>query len=303
MSIKVDQISKIFGTQKALDGVSLEVKKGEIVGLLGPNGAGKTTLMRILTCFLPPTSGDASVCSYDIIDQPIQVRGKVGYLPENNPLYMDMYVKEYLGFVSGIYKLGRKTKPRIAEMIEITGLQAEQTKKIGALSKGYRQRVGLAQALIHDPEVLILDEPTSGLDPNQIIEIRELIKKVGKEKTVLLSTHIMQEVEAICHRAIIIDLGKIIADDLTANLSADFSGKNIITVEFNSIVDASLLKAIGYVTLVRKIHGNLWEITTEKEHDIRNEIFRFAVDNNISVLSMQKEEKSMEDVFHALTKK
>lgn len=303
MSIKVDHISKIFGAQKALDEVSFEVKKGEIVGLLGPNGAGKTTLMRILTCFLPPTSGDASVCGYDIIDQPIQVRGKVGYLPENNPLYTDMYVKEYLEFVSGIYKLGRKTKPRIAEMIEITGLQAEQTKKIGALSKGYRQRVGLAQALIHDPEVLVLDEPTSGLDPNQIIEIRELIKKVGKEKTVLLSTHIMQEVEAICHRAIIIDLGKIIADDLTANLSADFSGKNIITVEFNSIVDEALLKAIRYVTLVRKIHGNLWEITTEKEHDIRNEIFRFAVDNNISVLSMQKEEKSMEDVFHALTKK
>jgi len=302
MSIKVDYITKIFGTQKALDEVSFEVKKGEILGLLGPNGAGKTTLMRILTCFLPPTSGDASVFGYDIIDQTIQVREKVGYLPENNPLYLDMYVKEYLEFVSGIYKLGRKTKPRIAEMIEITGLQAEQTKKIGALSKGYRQRVGLAQALIHDPEVLILDEPTSGLDPNQIIEIRELIKKVGKEKTVLLSTHIMQEVEAICHRAIIIDFGKIIADDLTANLSADFLGKNIITVEFNSTVDAELLKAIGHVTFVRNINTNLWEITTEKEYDIRTEIFRFAVDNNISVLSMQKEEKSMEDVFHALTK-
>jgi len=303
MSIKVDHISKLYGTQKALNEVSLEVKKGEIVGLLGPNGAGKTTLMRILTCFLPPSSGNASVCGFDIIEKPIQVRGKVGYLPENNPLYTDMYVKEYLEFVSGIYHLGSKTKARIAEMIDITGLQSEQTKKIGALSKGYRQRVGLAQALIHDPEVLILDEPTSGLDPNQIIEIRELIKKVGKEKTVLLSTHIMQEVEAICHRAIIIDLGKIIADDLTANLSANFSGKNIITVEFNTDVDPELIRTIQHITLVRNIHDKLWEITTDKDHDIRNEIFRFAVDHNISVLSMQKEEKSMEDVFHALTKK
>ena len=303
MSIKVDGISKVFGLQKALDNVSFEVKKGEIVGLLGPNGAGKTTLMRILTCFLPPTNGNASVFGFDIIEQPLEVRAKVGYLPENNPLYTDMYVKEYLEFVSGIYRLGGQTKGRINEMIELTGLQVEKNKKIGALSKGYRQRVGLAQALIHDPEVLILDEPTSGLDPNQIIEIRELIKKIGKEKTVLLSTHIMQEVEAICHRAIIIDLGKIIANDLTANLAANFSGKNIITVEFNAAIDEKLLKSLQFVANIRNVKDKIWEITTEKDHDIRNEIFRFAVDNNISVLSMHKEEKSMEDVFHALTKK
>lgn len=303
MSIKVEQISKMYGTQKALDSVSLEIHKGEIVGLLGPNGAGKTTLMRILTCYIPPTSGTAAVCGIDIMEGSLKVREKVGYLPENNPLYTDMYVREYLHFVAGVYQLGKKSKKRIDEIIAITGLQVEQKKKIGALSKGYRQRVGLAQALIHDPEILILDEPTSGLDPNQIIEIRELIKNVGKEKTILLSTHIMQEVTAICKRAVIIDRGKIIADDLTANLAANFAGKNIITVEFSVMVSESALKSLPFVTGIKKMEGNQWELTSDKEHDIRNEIFRFAVDEKISVLSLKKEEWSMEDVFHALTGK
>lgn len=303
MSIKVELISKMYGTQKALDSVSLEINKGEIVGLLGPNGAGKTTLMRILTCYIPPTSGTASVCGIDILEGSLKVREKVGYLPENNPLYIEMYVREYLRFVAGVYQLGKKTNKRIDEIIAITGLQVEQKKKIGALSKGYRQRVGLAQALIHDPEILILDEPTSGLDPNQIIEIRELIKNVGKEKTILLSTHIMQEVTAICKRAVIIDRGKIIADDLTSNLAASFAGKNIITVEFSVMVRESALKSLPFVTGIKKMDGNQWEITSDKEHDIRNEIFRFAVDEKISVLSLKKEEWSMEDVFHALTGK
>jgi ABC-2 type transport system ATP-binding protein len=219
MSIEVNQVVKIYGEQRALDEVSLAIGKGEIVGLLGPNGAGKSTLMKIITCFIPPDSGEVKVCGHDIFEESLEVREKVGYLPEHNPLYLDMYVKEYLEFVAGIHKLGPASKSKVAGMIEITGLAAEQKKKIGALSKGYRQRVGLAQALIHDPQVLILDEPTSGLDPNQIQEIRNLIRSIGKEKTVMLSTHIMQEVEAICDRAIIIHKGKIVADDRLAQLT------------------------------------------------------------------------------------
>jgi ABC-2 type transport system ATP-binding protein len=219
MSIRVEHVTKLYGSQKALDDVSFEVKPGEIVGLLGPNGAGKSTLMKILTCFIPPTSGDASVCGFDIFENPVSVREKVGYLPEHNPLYLEMYVKEFLGFIAGIHKGITNPKQRVKEMIELTGLTLEQNKKIGALSKGYRQRVGLAQALIHDPEVLILDEPTSGLDPNQILEIRNLIRNVGSTKTVMLSTHIMQEVEAICGRAVIIHRGKIVADDSVKNLT------------------------------------------------------------------------------------
>jgi ABC-2 type transport system ATP-binding protein len=213
MSIRVQHVTKIYGSQRALDDVSFEVRPGEIVGLLGPNGAGKSTLMKILTCFLPPTEGDASVCGFDIFEDPVKVREKVGYLPEHNPLYLEMYVKEFLAFIAGIHKGIADPKRRVKEMIELTGLGLEQNKKIGALSKGYRQRVGLAQALIHDPEVLILDEPTSGLDPNQILEIRNLIRNIGSTKTVIMSTHIMQEVEAICGRAVIIHRGKIVADD------------------------------------------------------------------------------------------
>lgn len=220
MSIEVRNVVKIYGEQRALDDVSFSIQAGEIVGLLGPNGAGKSTLMKIITCFIPPDSGDIKVNGLDIFEESLEVRKKVGYLPEHNPLYLDMYVKEFLEFVAGIHHLGGSTKNRIREMIELTGLEVEQNKKLGALSKGYRQRVGLAQALIHDPEVLILDEPTSGLDPNQIQEIRHLIRDIGKEKTVMLSTHIMQEVEAICDRAIIIHKGKIVADDSLSILAS-----------------------------------------------------------------------------------
>jgi len=302
MSISVQNIVKKYGQQKALDTVSFEIKSGEIVGLLGPNGAGKSTMMKILTCFIPPTSGLASVCGFDVQDQSIEVRRKVGYLPENNPLYLDMYVKEYLEFVAGIYKVSNKMA-RIAEMIEITGLEAEQKKKIGALSKGYRQRVGLAQAMIHDPEVLILDEPTSGLDPNQLVEIRNLIQKIGKSKTVMLSTHIMQEVEAICDRAIIINKGIIVADDKTAELSKLVANINVIVVEFDKTPDVKKLQSMNGVLKVSLIKSNIYEIESKLDTDIRPEIFRFAVDNGLTVLSQQKkEQQSIQEVFQLLTR-
>jgi ABC-2 type transport system ATP-binding protein len=302
MSIQVHQITKNYGKQKALDSISFNIKNGEIVGLLGPNGAGKSTLMKILSCFIPQTSGDARVCDFDVLEQSIEVRKKVGYLPENNPLYLEMYVREFLFFIAGIHELGNKRKLRVEEMIEITGLQEEQSKKIGALSKGYRQRVGLAQAMMHSPQVLILDEPTSGLDPNQIIEIRNLIKKIGEEKTVMLSTHIMQEVEAVCSRAIIINKGKIVADDLTENLHLLLINKNIVTVEFDNQVSATLLKQITGIVNAQNRKGNIWELQSNSTDDVRSNIFNFAVQNKLTVLSMNKEDNSMEDVFHQLTK-
>ena len=302
MSIIVKDITKIYGTQKVLDSISFEVHAGEVIGLLGPNGAGKSTLMKIITCFIPPASGEVRVYGYDIFEQSIEVRKKIGYLPENNPLYTDMYVREFLEFVAGIYKLGRKTHSRIAEMIEITGLQLEQNKKIGALSRGYRQRVGLAQALIHDPEVLILDEPTSGLDPNQILEIRNLIKEVGKQKTVMLSTHIMQEVEAICDRVIIINKGQIVADDSTANLSRKSADRDIITVEFSTAVDKDKLSALEGVLSVLNPTENTWIIESDTAGDTREVLFKFAVNNGLTVLSMVKEEQRIEDIFQKLTR-
>ena len=302
MSIIAKEITKIYGKQKALDAVSLEINAGEVVGLLGPNGAGKSTMMKIISCFLPPTSGAASVDGYDIFEQALEVKRRVGYLPENNPLYLDMYVREYLSFLASIHKLGKKKKSRINEIIDITGLGLEQNKKIGALSKGYRQRVGLAQALLHDPSVLILDEPTSGLDPNQLLEIRTLIQEVGREKTILLSTHIMQEVEAICDRAVIIHLGRIVADDSTENLSKRTAGKDIINIEFSGKVDEEKLKNIKGLIRAGKIGINSWEIEASQEKDIREELFKFAVNNNISVLSLKREQQSLEEVFQALTK-
>jgi ABC-2 type transport system ATP-binding protein len=258
--------------------------------------------MKIISCFLPPTSGEASVDGYDIFEQALEVKKRVGYLPEHNPLYLDMYVREYLSFLAGIHKLGKKKKSRINEIIDLTGLGLEQNKKIGALSKGYRQRVGLAQALLHDPSVLILDEPTSGLDPNQLLEIRSLIQEVGREKTILLSTHIMQEVEAICDRAVIIHLGRIVADDSTENLSKRTVGKDIITIEFSGEVDKEKLKNIKGLIRAGKIGENSWEIEASQEKDIREELFKFAVNNNISVLSLNREQQSLEEVFQALTK-
>ena len=302
MSIKVIEITKIYGKQKALDAVSFEIEPGEVVGLLGPNGAGKSTIMKILTCFIPPTSGDATVCNFDILEQSIEVRKKVGYLPENNPLYLDLYVEEFLSFIYGIRHSSSANPKRIAEIIELTGLLSEKHKKIGALSKGYRQRVGLAQALLHDPEVLILDEPTSGLDPNQLLEIRSLIKTIGKEKTVMLSTHIMQEVEAICDRAIIIHKGKIVADDSTQNLHHLTSSSNVVMVEFSSPVDAGLLAKINGVATVRPLSPASFQLTAQSSMDIRPDVFRFAVDQQLTVLAMQKEELRLEEVFQELTR-
>jgi ABC-2 type transport system ATP-binding protein len=303
MSIQVKDLTKIYGTQKAIDQVSFEIKTGEIVGFVGPNGAGKSTTMKILTGFIPPTSGKAQINHLDLIENSLEIRKHIGYLPENNPLYPDMYVKEYLEFVSGIYKLGKQTKTRIEQIIEQTGLTIERKKKIGALSKGYRQRVGLAQALIHDPDILILDEPTSGLDPNQIIEIRNLISAVGKEKTVLLSTHIMQEVEAICDRIIIINKGKIVADDSMESIYSHSKDQFItIVVEFDQEAEQKQLEQIERVNKVAKIDNKNWLIQSISNEDIRQNIFNFAVKSNLVVLSMQKKEKSLEEVFQELTK-
>jgi ABC-2 type transport system ATP-binding protein len=301
MSILVQNISKIYGTQKALDDVSFEVSRGQVVGFLGPNGAGKSTMMKILTCFIPQSSGKAFVCGFDVNEQSIDVRRKIGYLPEHNPLYPEMYIKEYLEFIAGIYKLGKKTGERIREMIEITGLQAEQKKKIGALSKGYRQRVGLAQALIHDPEVLILDEPTTGLDPNQLAEIRSLIISVGKQKTVMFSTHIMQEVEATCDRVIIINKGKIAADESTALLKTRQQKKDIVIIEFEKPVTRNELQNIHGVDSAMNIRGNTWKVTCMEGADTRSALFKWAVENNHTVLSLQKLEQKLEDIFQQLT--
>jgi ABC-2 type transport system ATP-binding protein len=301
MSIKVEGITKIYGTQNALDDVSFEIKSGEIIGFLGPNGAGKSTMMKILTCYIPQTSGKAEVCGFDVKEQSLEVRRQVGYLPEHNPLYLDMYVKEYLAFIGGLHHIKNVTA-RVKEMIETVGLQVEQNKKIGALSKGYRQRVGLAQALIHNPKVLILDEPTSGLDPNQLEEIRNLIKETGKEKTVMLSTHIMQEVEAVCDRVIIINKGKIVANDDTLHLQQNSSAKQVLRVEFDKEVSKSSLKKIEGVIEVNQLEGNNWHIITDADKDIRKEIFNYAVANGLSVLAMQKEEQKLEDIFKQLTK-
>ncbi|MCX6295855.1 MAG: gliding motility-associated ABC transporter ATP-binding subunit GldA [Bacteroidetes bacterium] len=302
MSIIVNNITKTYGEQNALSDVSFEVKTGEVVGFLGPNGAGKSTMMKILTCFIPQTSGTASVCGFDVSEQSLDVRKNVGYLPEHNPLYHEMYVKEYLEFIAGLHHL-KNVKSRIAEMIEMTGLQIEQKKKIGALSKGYRQRVGLAQALIHDPKVLILDEPTTGLDPNQLEEIRNLIIQVGKQKTVMLSTHIMQEVEAVCSIVIIVNNGSIVANDLTSVLqNSQTQKKQLITVEFDKETSRNSLKNIVGVFDAKNTKGNTWQIEAITNKDIRSDIFQFAVQNGLEVLTLHKEEQRLEDVFKHLTK-
>ncbi|HEX8517396.1 MAG TPA: gliding motility-associated ABC transporter ATP-binding subunit GldA [Bacteroidia bacterium] len=302
MSIVVNNITKLYGDQKALDSISFEVGPTEIVGFLGPNGAGKSTMMKILTCFIPQTSGTATVCGFDTAEQNLEVRKQVGYLPEHNPLYLDMYVKEYLEFIAGLHHI-KNTKERIAEMIDVTGLQAEYKKKIGALSKGYRQRVGLAQALIHDPKVLILDEPTTGLDPNQLEEIRNLIIAVGKQKTVMLSTHIMQEVEAMCDRVIIVNKGQVVANNDTKTLqNTSLGNKYIITVEFDKPASHSALKNIPHVKEARNIKNNTWLLEVQGDKDVRPDVFQFAVQNGLAVLTLNKEEQKLEDVFKNLTK-
>jgi len=301
-TINVQNISKYYGKQKALDNIQLTINKGEVVGLLGPNGAGKSTLMKILTSFLPPTSGTALINGVDVQEASLEIRKLIGYLPENNPLYTDMYVKEYLRFVYNIYKKTGNPDEAIERIIDLTGLRPEYKKKIGALSKGYRQRVGLAQALIHDPEILILDEPTSGLDPNQLIGIRKIITDLGKEKTVILSTHIMQEVEAVCDRVIIIDKGQIVADDTTANLSNITGKKRSFRVEFKEQISKNILNKLSFISKVELLTDNEWLIESKDSKDIREDIFKFAVANNYNVLSLVQEEQKMEDIFRRLTK-
>ena len=301
MSIIVQNITKFYGSQKALDDVSFNVGRGQVIGLLGLNGAGKSTMMKILTCFIPQSSGSASVCGFDINEQSLEVRRRIGYLPEHNPLYPEMYVREYLEFIAGVYKLNGNIKNRVQEIISLTGLQIEQKKKIGALSKGYRQRVGLAQALIHQPEVLILDEPTSGLDPNQLVEIRTLIKSIGKERTVILSTHIMQEVEAICNRVLIINKGKIITDENTSVLKVRPGNNEIVIIEFEKPVLKKDLLKINDIHEAISLKDNVWRISGKDNTDIRSFLFKWAVANNHTILSLQKQENKLEDIFQQLT--
>lgn len=302
MSIIVQHITKLYGEQKALNDVSFEIKTGEVVGFLGPNGAGKSTMMKILTGYIPQTEGRATVCGFDVNEQADEVKRSVGYLPESNPLYYDMYVKEYLEFIAGIYGINNKAS-RVKEMVSLTGLTPEQHKKIGQLSKGYKQRVGLAQALIHDPKVLILDEPTSGLDPNQLADIRQLIINLGKEKTVMLSTHIMQEVEAICGRVIIINKGVIAADDKMADLRKNKISTQIFYVEFDKNVQVDKLKKIDGVMRVASAGENAYNMETASDNDIRPTLFQFAVKEGLTLLTVKKSEQNLEDVFRSLTKK
>jgi ABC-2 type transport system ATP-binding protein len=299
MSIEVQNISKSYGAQKALDNVSFSVKKGEIVGFLGPNGAGKSTLMKILTTYINADEGKASVNGNDVSKNQKAVQQSVGYLPEHNPLYLDLYVREYLEFNADVYKVA---KSRIEEVIQLTGLTPESHKKIGQLSKGYRQRVGLATALLHNPNVLILDEPTTGLDPNQLVEIRNVIKNVGKNKTVFLSTHIMQEVEAICDRVIIINNGKIVTDKKLDKLVSEIK-EQIIEVEFDKVVDEALFSKLSDLKTFKNTHDKVWELTFETENDCRSSVFDFAQENGLKTLQINLKNKNLETIFREKTSK
>lgn len=298
MSIEVQNVSKSYGTQKALDAISFSIKKGEIVGFLGPNGAGKSTLMKILTTYINADEGTAAVNGFDVVTEAKNVQLSVGYLPEHNPLYLDLYVREYLEFNAQVYKVA---KSRIEEVIQLTGLNVESHKKIGQLSKGYRQRVGLATALLHNPDVLILDEPTTGLDPNQLVEIRNVIKNVGKNKTVFLSTHIMQEVEAICDRVIIINNGKIVTDKKLEKLVSDIK-EQIIEVEFDQTLDVSLLLAFSELIAHRNLRDNHWELSFATEEDMRPLVFDFAQQNQLKILQLSLKSKNLEEIFREKTK-
>jgi len=302
MAISVKNITKIYGEQKALDNVNFEVKTGEVIGFLGPNGAGKSTMMKILTCYLPASAGTASVNGYDVAGSPQEVKRSVGYLPESNPLYFDMYVREYLEYAAGVYGAPNARK-RADEMIGITGLSPERHKKIGALSKGYKQRVGLAQAMIHNPSVLILDEPTSGLDPNQLVDIRNLITELGKEKTVMLSTHIMQEAEAMCSRILIINKGNLVADKSTAEITRTAGNRQVILVEFDKPVAEGELNKIKGVQQVLHSGQNRYEITASEKEDVRTRLFAWAVEKGLTILTIAKSDVKLEDVFRNLTGK
>ena len=296
MSIEVTALSKSYGTQKALDNISFSVQKGEIVGFLGPNGAGKSTLMKILTTYINADSGTAVVNGFDVSRDENSVQKSVGYLPEHNPLYLDLYVKEYLAFNADVYKVA---KSRIQEVIELTGLTPESHKKIGQLSKGYRQRVGLANALLHNPDVLILDEPTTGLDPNQLVEIRQLIKNVGSDKTVFLSTHIMQEVEAICDRVIIIDKGVIVTDKKLNQIMTD--KEQVLEVEFDFKIEEHVIAKLPNLTGYKNIHDMIWELTFVADKDMRPAVFDFAQENGLKTLQLNQKNKNLEAVFRDVT--
>ena len=301
MSIEVVNLSKVYGVQKAVNDISFSIDNNEIVAFLGPNGAGKSTTMKIATSYIAPTSGTVFVNGLDVTTKPIQVKSTVGYLPENNPLYLDMFVHEYLRFSGRFYGLsGKNLKNRVADVINTCQLNLEQNKQISQLSKGYKQRVGLAQALLHDPSVLILDEPTSGLDPNQIVEVRSLIKRVSRDKTVLFSTHIMQEVEAICDRVIVINKGEIVADDLVANLQSK-SGANKVEIEFSEPVDNELFMAINGVVAVNKLDAFKIELSLNTDQDIRPEIIKFITSKDLPMIGMSLKEQSLENVFASLT--
>ncbi len=302
MSVETRNITKLFGVQKALNDVSFSIEKGELIGFLGPNGAGKSTMMKIITGFLPPDSGEVFINGNKISTENLELRKNIGYLPENNPLYTDLFVKEFLEIIAGFYHLKNK-KQRVDEMIDLTGLLDEKHKKIGSLSKGYRQRVGLAQALIHNPDILILDEPTTGLDPNQLEEVRQLIREISKEKTVMLSSHIMQEVEAVCNRVIIINKGKIVADGEIGEIkSGNLLRNQIVIAEFNAPVSSEGLMQIKGVSRVAESE-NKWEFESKGGEDIRPAIFKFAVDNQLTLLTLQEKQQNLESVFHKLTKK
>ena len=300
MSIKVEGVTKTYGGQKALDDVSFEVKKGEIVGFLGPNGAGKSTMMKIISCFIPATEGKVTVGGFDVLDDSMKVRQIVGYLPESNPLYYDMYVKEYLQFVCGLYGFKGDNSDRVNEMIKLTGLTREQHKQIGQLSKGYKQRVGIAQALIHEPEILILDEPTSGLDPNQLVDIRELIKELGKNKTVMFSSHIMQEVEAVCDRVIIIDKGKLVRDAKVGEVKTD-EAKQTILVEFDGELNETQLASIGKFASVKYLSQNAYHVESRSDLDLRKTVSKWAIENDVLVLTLKAVDEDLETVFRRHT--
>jgi len=299
MSIEVTGLLKMYGQQKAVNNISFNIHKGEIVGFLGPNGAGKSTTMKIVIGYLLPDAGNAKVCGIDVSENPIEAKNKIGYLPEANPLYYDMYVKEYLLFVAGVYAVANK-QAAINRTIEMAGLTPESKKKIGQLSKGYKQRVGLAASLIHDPEVLILDEPTSGLDPNQIIEIRNVIKEQGKNKTVLFSTHILQEVQAICDRVIIINKGELVADDTLNNLQKN-NKSNIVRVSFKESLETEWLQRLPAVTTASKENNNTWQLLTSDPADARKQLLELALRENINIVSLQTEGNNLEEIFRTLT--
>ncbi len=300
MSVTVSDLTKIYGTQKAVDSISFKIQKGEIVGFLGPNGAGKSTTMKIITGYIPADAGKVEVEGIPVDEDSRSSKMKVGYLPEANPLYHDMYVREYLHFVSNIHNIQHK-RQAVENVIETVGLSPESGKKIGQLSKGYKQRVGLAAAMIHDPEVLILDEPTSGLDPNQILEIRDVIKRLGKNKTILFSTHILQEVQALCDRVIIINKGRIVADDSVSNLQKGISGAQVVIVQFKEPVDPSLFNDLEEVTGVEQLHSTNYKLKTADPESLRKRLLQLSLQNNLNIVSLQNERNSLEEIFRTLT--